>query len=541
MSPSFIPLTFTVASLLLYAPILFHRRQYGYAALLWLCIALFSAFGRLVPALTALSTSTTSLAVLFAASSLTSALAIMAIGVDVFLCTHITGANQAVLFPAIWTTLWAVSSRISPLGRLTSWSPVLGTQSYSWMTAWVGPAGIDWVVAAWAVVISQSIGSWYMGNSEDEMGTKKKASASGTGVATVFLIALTIPSFLLSGLPLPVYPIESTSRLSVGCALPPFSKYNHTTPTLDDYVSESKSLDAKIILWPEGAVSFHSASDRDAGFHSISELIGAEHTYWAISFEEDVADPSDVSGRTSIRHTGLALLSNSQVLVKYYKRHLVPIAESFSLTPGSVPPFIYDLPLNPPKNMKPHRWAPNEPNGTRPIALTASICLDFAMPSPFRELDSKPALILAPARTWDPVIGFRMWEEVKQRANEIGSLALWCDGGEGGVSGVAGGGYNDVYQVGEGSWSRTIGIQYPFVSSGTLYARFGDTLAFAAAWLLVIGPAGLWLLFPRYKMAGRHLHGVQVKCVNWFVQKTRRRQPLGVAQPQPNLIDFSEG
>lgn len=192
---------------------------------------------------------------------------------------------------------------------------------------------------------------------------------------------------------------------------------------------------------------------------------------------------------------------------------------------------MYNFPLNPPPKVNKRDWAP-DPNNTRPIALTASICLDFATPSPFRELKSKPALILAPARTWDPAIGARMWEEVKQRANEIGSLALWCDGGEGGVSGVAGGGYNDIYQVGEGSWTRTIGIQYPFDSSRTFYARFGDTVMFAASWFLVIGPAGLWLTFFRYKMAASHVR----KCVNWV---RARRRAAAVERPEPNLIDFA--
>lgn len=153
------------------------------------------------------------------------------------------------------------------------------------------------------------------------------------------------------------------------------------------------------------------------------------------------------------------------------------------------------------------------------------------MPSPFRELDSKPALILAPGKTWDAEIGARMWLEVKQRANEIGSLALWCDGGKGGVSGVAGGGYNDVYQVGEGSWERTIGIQYPFNSSRTLYARFGDSLVLAAAWFLAIGPAGFFLTFSRYKNTASRLHAAGIQCIDWIMQKSRRRGP-------PNLIDL---
>lgn len=328
MMPSLIPLTFTLAALLLYAPILFHRRQYRYAALLWLSISLCSSLGRLFPTLNALSTAGTSVAVLLAASLVSSALAFLAIFIDVLICTRIR-VNQAALFPAIWTTLWAASSHM-PLGRLPSWSPVSGTQSYSWMAPWVGPAGIDWVVAAWAVVISQSIGNWYMGSSEEDIDMARTkfsntvSTSSGTWVLAIFLTALTIPPFILSGFPLPVSPVRSVTQLSVGCALPPFWKHHHTTPTLDDYIEESKKLPAKLILWPEGAVSFPSASERDAGLADIAVNISADHTYWAVSFEEETSDPSDDSGRTGRRRTGVALLSNTSDPQIYYKRNLVP-------------------------------------------------------------------------------------------------------------------------------------------------------------------------------------------------------------------------
>ncbi|KAJ7161334.1 hypothetical protein C8R43DRAFT_1063407 [Mycena crocata] len=505
MSSSFIPLTFTVAMLLLYAPVLFNRpHRYMYTALLWASLSLSSSLGRLVPTLNALSTAGPSVAVLLGMSSFTSALAILAIFADVAICARIH-TSQALFFPAIWTTLWAATSHL-PLGRLTSWTPVVGTDSYSWMAPLVSYAGIDWVVAAWAVVISQVIGSWYMGDSEDGILTTEDtghvSNSSKTGILAIFLVALTIPSFIISGTPIPVHPHTTFTAFGVGCALPPFSRYKDTSPTLHDYIEESKKLsDAKVILWPEGAVSFHNTSDRDAAFKHIQHSIGGGHIggsiHWAISFNEDSTDPSDDSGSTSLSRTGVAILSNSSANVVYYKRNLVPIAESFHLAPGSSPPPLYTLPLDPPKGIKRGQWAPG-PDYTRPILLSASICLDFAMPSPFRNLNSRPAVILAPARTWDPAIGSRMWEEVKQRANEIGSLALWCDGGKGGVSGVAGGGYNEVYQVGEGSWSRSVGIPYPFDSTRTFYARFGDAFVLAASWLSVTGSIGI-LTLSQYK------------------------------------------
>jgi len=81
-----------------------------------------------------------------------------------------------------------------------------------------------------------------------------------------------------------------------------------------------------------------------------------------------------------------------------------------------------------------------------------------------------------------------MWLQAKQRAEELGSMVLWCDGGEGGMSGVSGGGFNDVDQVGAGSFVRTIGVQYPFDNHQTIYGRFGGSPLILISWLSTVGP-----------------------------------------------------
>ncbi|KAJ6575364.1 hypothetical protein B0H19DRAFT_1128312 [Mycena capillaripes] len=529
MTPTFVPLVFTLAMLLLYAPVLFHRPDpVVYTALLWFSISLCSSFGRLVPALNALSTAGTSIIVLLAMSAVASAIAISAIFLDVRISTR-TSATQAVLFPAIWTTLWVATSHLPlNMGRLTSWSPMSGIQAYQWMTPWTGPAGIDWVTAAWAVVVSQSIGIWYMGGmEEDEIPTTgtsgKRSKSAGTWALALILTALTIPSFIFSGYPLPVVTSETVTNINVGCVLP-----QKPSPTLDDYIKDSKQLSSgpghKLLLWPEGAVSwiFQDESERDVQFNYIRQNFSKSdsHSYWAVSFEEKIIDPSGIA----IRRKGVALLSSStdEEVPIYYKRFLVPIAESFALTPGSSPPPTITLELHEPTHQKP-KWGP------RSIDVTASICLDFAMPSPFRDLDSKPSLILAPADTWDPAIGNRMWEEVKQRANEIGSVALWCDGGKGGVSGVAGGGYNEIYQAGAGSWAKAVGIPHPFDSTRTFYASFGEAPVFAASWFFV---TGFWLT-PGFLPLARRLHAVAMNCYDWAMRLVGKRN-----SQQQNLIDI---
>lgn len=160
------------------------------------------------------------------------------------------------------------------------------------------------------------------------------------------------------------------------------------------------------------------------------------------------------------------------------------VAESYHFTPGNTAPAIFTIDLKPPKTVRGPDWAP-EPNFTRPIPITASICLDFSSSSTFEHLESRPALILAPASTWHTGIGYAMWEQAKARAAETGSPIVWCDGGEGGVGGIVGGGYNEIVQVGEGSWTKSIGIEWPFNERRTSFQVRGKSWALSIVWAVV--------------------------------------------------------
>jgi len=158
------------------------------------------------------------------------------------------------------------------------------------------------------------------------------------------------------------------------------------------------------------------------------------------------------------------------------------------MLPSDEVPEIYELPLGPPSGTRKTDWAEG-PDYTRPIPITSSICLDFASQSLFLSLDSRPALILAPARTWHPSVGRAMWNQARQRAHETGSTVLWCDGGEGGFSGIIGGGFEEPLQFGEGSWTKTIGLTYPFSERKTVFtsAWVGDLGGFLVVLMLTGG------------------------------------------------------
>jgi hypothetical protein len=158
------------------------------------------------------------------------------------------------------------------------------------------------------------------------------------------------------------------------------------------------------------------------------------------------------------------------------------VAESFSLTPSKEVPKIYELELQ--GSNKNKKWTPVPPYD-RTISLTAAICLDFSSPKIFTSLDSRPTIILAPAQTWHRDVSMAMWEQAKARAEEAGSMVLFCDGGAQGASGVSGHGIKEPLQLGSGSWTRTIGVEWPFNQSRTLYMRGGEALQVGIVWLLL--------------------------------------------------------
>lgn len=79
-----------------------------------------------------------------------------------------------------------------------------------------------------------------------------------------------------------------------------------------------------------------------------------------------------------------------------------------------------------------------------------------------------------------------MWEQAKARAAETGASIVWCDGGRGGLSGIADGRYSEIVQVGPGSWTKPLGVPYPFDERRrTFYERGGQLAALGAVWTVV--------------------------------------------------------
>ena len=122
-----------------------------------------------------------------------------------------------------------------------------------------------------------------------------------------------------------------------------------------------------------------------------------------------------------------------------------------------------------------------------------------------------------------------MYEQAKARADEVDTILLWCDGGEGGLSGVVGKGHYSLRR-GQGSWAEMVGVQWPFPNnpnSRSWYHAHGSWVAMCLAWGLVLlaNPSDVYRLL-----------GGGTRNIRGLVQSVRNREPRGA--PTGHLIDL---
>ncbi|KAG8976381.1 hypothetical protein FRB90_009194, partial [Tulasnella sp. 427] len=496
-----LPSTSVLLSILILQTTMIFNRSPKQAIPLILNLALGSTLSTISASTTALSSPTTSLIFSFARGALFASLALIVLGMRYTLTRAVPSSRswlKVAAFPALWALSWMVITKTSPLGRLGSWTPLVGDEAYRWMRPFVGLAGVDFVTAGWAEVGAAVAGMWIQGSAEDqdeeEVGRpserqaligeqgegryygstrpsqptynhKPRPTKSNSTILTlmVLLFLFSLPSYHTSPLPLPTY-TDSTTPLSVACVLPPHRSPNSPKTPLDLYIMETRAVAprAKIVLWPEGAVSFRTTEERKHAVELVKNTTVVNKVWIGMSFEEPAGEGGH---RGKLVRNGMALISpdpkvKQPIIFEYFKRNLVPIAESFSqLASSNEPPTsTISLPA-PPSLPKPetHTWP-------RDITLSTSICLDFTQPFP--RLPTHPDLILAPARTWHPSVGLAMASLAAARGDELGASVLWCDGGAGAVGGVYGFGRGAggllVEEVGNGgrSWVATFGVPY---------------------------------------------------------------------------------
>lgn len=321
--PSFVPLVLLLSVLMIHGQRIARRQTRGRELLCsWIAVTTGSALAHWRAATTAVSNPTESLVAITLLSGLTYSIVVASI----YLAIRLTGRlntdwAQLTFFPVLWATCWSMASRISPVGRLLNWWPAPVPSSYSWILPLAGPTGIDWIVAAWAVVCSELFAQWLMGFPEYEpldnrplLSSRSKALLS----LVITLLALTFPLTLTQN-SLPRTDIGAHTPLTVGCALP--HRLDGSHPTLQDFIDETTKMNAAhVILWPESAVVFNSEREREDAFAKIQQL--PLPAIIGVAFDEYVTgDPEHM-------RNGFALLHKDQEpgdeVVQYYKRHLVP-------------------------------------------------------------------------------------------------------------------------------------------------------------------------------------------------------------------------
>jgi hypothetical protein len=550
-TPSFIPLMILVTTVLVHTRIVYprpHAARVIFGAIAGISLA--STLSHLMPSIHALSSTASSIFSLWLISSLASVIAFSAVIISDRVSLRLNNPSaKLTLFPTFWATVWQTVSHTSPVGHLVTWSPVTGITSYEWMRPFFGAWGRNWLVGAWAIVIAEVVGTWCIGSGDEPEPEpqgplipslvpegepqvpqpRRPTSSPGprrTLSLAAVLLVLTGPSFFSPVIPLLPWSTSSTP-LPVGCVLPHPPSSGDGTPPLDRFIAESRRHNgARILLWPEGALKFETITQREEAIERVRNetkgpLVG-------VTFTEPVPASAEwVHSRDGKWRNGLVLVGPDGPVAEYYKRNLVPstypnieiilaltvaftVAESYALTESRNDPEIYEFELR--GSNKHKKWTPVPPY-ERTIPLTAAICLDFASPTIFTALNSRPALILAPAQTWHHDVSMAMWEQARARAEEAGSMVLFCDGGAQGVSGVAGHGIREPVQFGTGSWTRTIGVQWPFNQRRTLYMWGGEYLPVAFVWLLV---GGSWA--GEVLIRDGSLHGIRGTAVIPFVR-----------------------
>lgn len=323
-------------------------RKLGRLAQPWAASTVGALISYAKPASNALQSSALSMLLLVGISAVGPAISILAVWFD----ANYIGKNhrfnwfRLAAFPAIWASLWGALSFISPVGRLLMWSPVTGLGPYTWVSSYLGTWGIDFILAGWSVLLTEVIAiplfqrslpnedpggprdavhfTPFTDNPDETPSNDHSTSHHHYGFA-VLLLTLTLPSLWVDIVPNPTY-TTSTTPFTLGCALPqthiPNTKPH--SPTLQHYIDETRKMtNAKLVLWPEGAIKFNTEAERNASFEKIVKNLLEPHKglHIGLGFEEYATEPRN--GRAGKRN-GFALLVEDRVVLQYYKRNLFP-------------------------------------------------------------------------------------------------------------------------------------------------------------------------------------------------------------------------
>lgn len=339
-SPPTIPLILLLGTVIVHATVVARRRNaLASSTFMVVSLAVGSTLANLSASSTALSSGAAAslgISIVKGAVSSTVVLIIVTVRTSFLRYSSLTSPwLRLSLFPTIWACAWVLVSTASPVGRLGTWTP-LAEGYYSWSRPFVGFAGVDFIVAAWAELGAAAFGQWVQGDDETDLDEplvqladdeeQEEAEAPNRWpnlLPAGFLLLLSIPSFFQNPLPLPAHS-ESTTPLAVSCVLPPPSLANSPKTDYSRYMAETKALAgrARVLLWPEGAVSFENHAVRENLIKTeVMNVTKGLGVWVGVSFEEP--DPK-VPAHSQRRRNGMVLVGPEGQIFEYWKRNLVP-------------------------------------------------------------------------------------------------------------------------------------------------------------------------------------------------------------------------
>jgi len=346
-TPTFIPLVCLVAVLRVGTRLIIPRpHATRRLAILTAFVTLGTSIAYGAEGLTALSSMAGSLAALAGLSTAFSSATIL----PFLVASRFDMYQNPFVFPAIWASVWCLVSSLSPVGRLGAWSPLLGVGGYTWTRPYLGAVGLDWILAAWAEIAGEVFTVFLWGgdsseyqpledqtqnspssNNENRSDGFQHPNQSQSGQRkSSFLFSIlfaivcvgSVPSFSTDTLPLPISS-DDTVPLGLACVLPTITS---EVQPIYSYLNETLRLAplARIVLWPEGAVTFDSLRDRENKLEEVRKVALHNGIFIGVSFTEPVPEPMDTHDARRKMRNGMVLVNATGSVYEYYKRNLVP-------------------------------------------------------------------------------------------------------------------------------------------------------------------------------------------------------------------------